>query len=312
MRKSIYICIPILLLFSVLFTSPGCAPPPVPDQESPIEITDQLGRTIRLDKIPQRIISLAPSNTEILFALDLADRVVAVTDYCNYPAEAKEKTTIGGFSTPNVEKIVSLSPDLLVAASYHQKTVIPNLEARGLTVFALAPRTVNEVLQAITLTGQLAGAENEASQLVAGMNKRIKAITDKTGSIDEADKPGVFYVTRSEPLYSVGSDNLIHELIVLAGGVNVFKDLSGTITVSLEAVIQSNPQVIITGSQMGEAMPAFQFMKTDDRLRGIDARQNNRIYEIDVDTISRAGPRFVDALELLTRMIHPEIFGPIE
>lgn len=302
----------LVLMSLLLFSSLGCGSPPAGQGKSPIQTTDQLGREVELAKVPERIISLAPSNTEILFALGLADRIVAVTDYCNYPPGAKEKASIGGFSTPNIEEIIALSPNLILAASYHQRTVIPNLEAIGMTVFALAPKTVNEVLQAITLTGEIAGAEKEATRLVADMSKRIEAVTDKTNNLTEAQKPRVFYATRSEPLYSVGSDNLIHELIASAGGINVFQNLSGTITVNLEAVIQSNPQVIITGSQMGGGVPAFQFMKTDDRLQGIDARINNRIYEIDVDTISRPGPRLVDALEQLAKMIHPEIFGPIE
>lgn len=306
MSKSATRCF-FILLSLVLLTSVGCTTQSIGKSQS--DITDQLGRAVKLDKIPQRIISLSPSNTEIIFALGLADKVVAVTDYCNYPPEAKEKPSIGGFSTPNIEKIVALSPDLIVAAAYHQKTVIPNLEARGLTVFALAPKNANEVLQTITLTGEITGVEKEASRLVADMSKRIKAITDKTNNLSEAQRPRVFYATTAEPLYSVGSNNLIHELITSAGGINIFQSLSGTITVSLEAVIQSNPQVIVTGSQMGGAMPAFEFMKTDNRLRGIDARVNNRIYEIDVDTISRPGPRLVDALEQLARMIHPEIFG---
>ncbi|MFH1382160.1 MAG: ABC transporter substrate-binding protein [Chloroflexota bacterium] len=310
MKRCIRNCL-LVLLASVLLLSLGCSSPLTVTTPSPIEITDQLGRVVKLDKIPERIISLAPSNTEILYALGLADKLVGVTDYCNYPPEVKEKESIGGFSTPNIEKIIALAPDLIVAASLHQKTVIPNLEARGMTVFALAPKTVNEVLQAITLTGEITGAEKEASRLVTEMSKRMKAITDKTNNLAETQKPRVFYVTRAEPLYSVGANNLIHELITSAGGTNVFQDLSGTVTVSLEAVIQANPQVIIAGSQMGQAMPAFQFMKTDDRLRGIDARTNNRIYEIDVDTISRAGPRLVDALEELAKMIQPEIFGPL-
>jgi iron complex transport system substrate-binding protein len=311
MSKVVGKCI-FILLSLVLLTTVGCTALPVAKTEYPIEITDQLGRVVRLTKIPERIISLAPSNTEILFALGLADRVVAVTDYCNYPPEVKEKPSIGGFSTPNMEEIAALSPDLILVASYHQKTVIPYLEARGMTVFALAPKNVNEILQAITLTGEITGAEKKESQLVAEMSKRIKAITDQTNNLTEEQNPRVFYVTRSEPLYSVGSGNLIHELIVSAGGINVFQDLSGTITVGLEAVIQANPQVIITGSQMGEAVPALEFMKTDQRLRGIDARINSRIYEIDVDIISRPGPRLVDALEQLAKMIHPEIFGSIE
>jgi cobalamin transport system substrate-binding protein len=306
-RNCLFVLLPLVLLFSL-----SCSSPEAGETKSPIEITDQLGRVVKLDEIPQRIVSLAPSNTEILFALGLADKVVGVTDYCNYPPEAEEKPSIGGFSTPNIEEIVALSPDLILAASRHEKQIIPQLEARGMTVFALAPGSIDEVLQAITLVGAITDKEKEASQLVAEMSRRIKAITDKTDNLSETQKPRVFYVTRADPLYSVGSNNLIHELITSAGGINVFQNLSGTITVSLEAVIQANPQVIIAGKQMGGGVAAFESLKTDDRLKDIDARINNQIYEIDVDTISRAGPRIVDALEQLAKMIQPGIFGSIE
>ena len=130
----------LVLLSLFLLTSLSCASPRASEVSSSIGITDQLGRLVKLDKIPQRIVSLAPSNTEILFALGLADKVVGVTDYCNYPPEAKEKPSIGGFSTPNIEKVIALSPDLILATSTHQKQVIPQLEAKGMTVRPWLPR----------------------------------------------------------------------------------------------------------------------------------------------------------------------------
>ena len=141
------------------------------------EVTDQMGRIVKLGKDPERIISLAPSNTEILYALGLADRVVAVTDYCNYPPEAEVKPTIGGFSTPNMEEIVALSPDLLLATSIHENKIIPQLENRGLKVLALNPKTIDGVLEAILLTGKVAGVEEYASELAVEMRQRIEEPT---------------------------------------------------------------------------------------------------------------------------------------
>jgi iron complex transport system substrate-binding protein len=298
-----------VLLSLVLLISLSCSSPKAGETKSPIEITDQLGRAVKLDKIPQRIISLAPSNTEILFALGLADRVVAVTDYCNYPPEAKEKPSIGGFSTPNIEKIVALSPDLVLAASIQQKQVIPSLVQRGITVFALAPKTLDEVLEAITLVGKITGKGGEASGLVAEMKNRIKAVTDKTDSLSQEQRPRVFYITWHDPLMTAGAGTLHDELIQKAGGTNVARDLTGYAGITLEAVIEASPEVMVAGVGMGTGADApFQFAMTEPRLRNTDARLHNQVYAIDVDLVGRAGPRIVDALEQLARFIHPELF----
>ncbi len=287
----------------------ACAPAP-DNRPASIQVTDQLGRIVKLDKIPQRIISLAPSNTEIVFALGLADRLVAVTDYCNYPPEAKEKTSIGGFSTPNIEKIVALSPDLVLATSIHQKSITPNLEEKGITVFALTPKSLDGVLEAITLVGEVAGKEKEASKLVREMGERIRAVTDKTDRLSADRRTRVFYITWHDPLMAAGSGTLHDELIRKAGGVNVAQNLTGYASISLEAVIEANPEVMIAGVGMGTGADApLQFAMTEPRLRNTDARQNNRVYAIDVDVVGRAGPRIVEGLEIFARMIHPEIFG---
>jgi iron complex transport system substrate-binding protein len=299
-------------IFIVLLSLFAACAPPVGREgvaSFPIEVTDQLGRLVKLEGIPQRIVSLAPSNTEILFALGLADQVVGVTDYCNYPPEVKEKPSIGGFSTPSIEKIVTLSPDLILAASIHQNQVIPRLEARGMTVVALAPKTLSEVLDAITLVGEITHKEEEASQLVAGMRSRIKAVTDKTGNLPEAQKPRVFYVTWHDPLMTAGSGTLHDELIRTGGGINIAGDLSGYPSISLEAVIAANPEVIVAGVGMGTGADApLQFAMTEPRLRDTDARLNNQVYGIDVDIVGRPGPRIADALEQFAKFIHPELF----
>ncbi len=305
-RNCLFVLLSLFLLISLL----SCSPPKAGETKSPIEITDQLGRVVKLDKIPQRIISLAPSNTEILFALGLADRVVAVTDYCNYPPEAKQKPSIGGFSTPNIEKVVALSPDLVLATSVHQKQVIPNLEQKGITVFALAPETLDEVLEAITLVGRITGEENRASKLVAEMRTKIKAVTGKTSSLSEAQKPRVLYIMWHDPLMTAGSGTLQDELIRTAGGTNVARDLTGYAGITLEAVIGANPEVMVAGVGMGTGADAsLQFAKTEARLRDTDARKHNRVHTIDVDLVGRPGPRIVYALERFAKCIHPEIFG---
>ena len=301
------ICIILLSLFV------ACAPPPQEAASFPIEVTDQLGRVVKLDKIPERIVSLAPSNTELLFALGLGDKLVGVTEYCDYPEAAKEKPKVGGYSTVDIERVVGVQPDLILAADIHKEEVVPALERVGLTVVCLNPADLEEVLEAITLTGQCTGEEAKASRLAADMRSRIEAITSKTANLTDAQKPRVFLIMWHDPLMSVGL-GLRHDLVVEAGGINIVEELGEEYpSVSLEWVIDKNPEVIIAGVGMGSGEDlTFQFALNEKRLAGVDARRNNRVYPIELDLIGRPGPRIVQGLELMAKMIHPEIFGEIE
>jgi iron complex transport system substrate-binding protein len=280
---------------------------------SPGAIVDDLGRSVSLTEIPQRIISLVPSNTEILFALGLGDKVVGVTEFCNYPAEVLDKEKVGGFSTPDIEKIIALQPDLILAGSIHAKEVIPALEERGLAVFALAPQSLDGILEDIRMVGKITGEEDEASKLVAQMEARIEAITDKTERLKPQERPSVFFITWHDPLKSMGSKSFPHELIEKAGGVNIFQDVEErNFQVEFETVVYCDPQVIIVtvGHAAGEAK-AFEWAKEEPRLKVTEAGKNSRIFPLDTG-LTRCGPRAVDALEEFAKFIHPEIFGTIE
>jgi len=292
----------------------ACAPPAEEIPAFSLEVTDQAGRVVRIEKMPETIVSLSPGHTEIVFALGLEDRLVGVTEYCDYPEAAKDKPKVGGYSTVDIEKVVEIQPDLILATNIHKKEVIPELERLGLAVLNLYPKTLDEVLEAITLVGKCTGREDEASQLVTEMRNQINAVTDKTANLTEAQRMRVFYTLWHDPLKTVGSDNRIHELIVLAGGINVAQDLSGISTaISLEAVIEANPEVIIAGVGMGTGVDLpLQFALTEPRLKDVDARINDRVYGIHNNLVGRPGPRITDALEQLAKMIHPEIFGSIE
>ena len=309
MQQYIRWCISALLMVALLLPATACTTEALPGT-----FIDGLGRTVNIEEVPETIISLAPSNTEILYALGLEDKIVGVTEYCDYPEAAQDKPKIGGFSTVDVERVVEIQPDLILAANKHKDEAIPALERLGLTVLALDPKTLDEVLEAITLVGRCTGSEDEASLLVTEMNNRIEAVTDETDNLTPAQRLRVLYVTWHDPLMTVGSGALHNELIQQAGGTNIFQDLTDNYpNISLEAVIEANPQVIITGVGMGtgEDLP-FQFASTEPRLEDVDARINNRVYAITNNLVSRSGPRTVDALERLAKMIHPEIFGEIE
>jgi iron complex transport system substrate-binding protein len=310
MKSKFYLLCAVCLISSLALSfSASCESVPESAPTSPIEITDQLGRVVRLETASQRIISLAPSNTEVLFALGLADRVVAVTDYCNYPPEAEAKPSIGGFSTPNIEEIVALSPDLILATSKHENRIIPQLEGKGLTVMALNPKTIDEALEAIALTGKACGVEENAAELIDSMRQRIKAVTDRTAGLAPEQRARVLYTIWHDPWIIAGSETLQNELILKAGGTNIGQSLTDYPTVGLETIIEHNPELIIAniGHGTGEDL-TLQFIKAESRLKDVDARRNNRVYGVDADLSSRPGPRISEALEVLAKFIHPELF----
>jgi iron complex transport system substrate-binding protein len=283
----------------------GCAQQSPP----PGNIVDGLGRSVTINKIPQRIVSLAPSNTEILFALGLGDKVVGVTEYCNYPQEAMTKPKVGGFSNVDIEKVVSLEPDLVLATHIHGKTVIPALEKLGLTVVSLTPGSLNEVLDSITLVGKVTGQSKEAPELIDDLGTRIEAVIDKTRTLSPDQKPRVFYITWHDPLMTAGTETLADDVISSAGGQNIAYDISGDKAITLETVIYRDPQVIVAsvGMGSGEDLP-WQYVQTEPRLENTQALLNDRVYKIDGDVIHRPGPRIVDALEQMAQFIHPELF----
>ena len=295
---------PLILTTLVWLSCVGCIP-----QHPEGNVVDDLGRTVTINQTPQRIISLAPSNTEILFALGLGDRVVGVTEYCNYPEAATAKPKVGGFSTVDIEKVVSLEPDLVLATHIHGKTVIPALEEVGLTVFALAPDSIDGVLNGIALVGTITGQHKQALQLVDSLRTRIETVASKTRNLAPDQRPTVLYLTWHNPLMTAGSGTLADDLIDKAGGQNIAYDISGDKAIDLETVVHRDPQVIIAsvGMGTGEDLP-WQYAKTEPRLENTQALVNRRVYMIDGDIVHRPGPRITDALDLMAQFIHPEIF----
>ena len=277
-----------------------------------LAMTDDLGRDVIIPKEPERIISLAPSNTEILFALGLENRVIGVTKYCNYPPEIEDLkqsgklVVIGGYKDPDIEKIISLSPDLVLASKIQSDSTIPKLEKAGITIFAINSNNLSNVIQSIKKVGKITGKDAEATQLVKSMESRIRAVSEK---VDPLQKKRVLYVLWHDPLQTVGVGTVQDEIIEMAGGENIFHNLSGYPLIDPEAIVQKNPEIIITGTGTGEKRnDSLNWAKTEDSINETDARENNRIYQAQGDLMTRAGPRIVEALEMVARIIHPEAF----
>lgn len=298
-----------ILVIVFIIASNGCIELTPSVGESPLIITDDLGRDVTIPKELNRIVSLSPSNTEILFALGLGDKVVGVTRYCNYPPEAQERAEIGGFTTVNIEKVVALRPDLVLADSSLQKAVVEELEKFGLSVVALGSDDVDDILEDIELIGKITGREEIAQELTANMRKRIKAITDNTKGLNETQLTKALFILGLDPLRVAGPGSLAHILIQLAGGCNIAADAEAKYVVySSELLIERDPDVIIFNKNMGTIEITVNDLKGQPGWDAISAVKNGRVYGIDGDIISRKGPRIVDGLEDIAGCIHPELF----
>lgn len=294
----------VLVVSTVSFWGIAC------EDSTPGDIVDDLGRSVTIAEAPERIVSLAPSCTEILFALGLGEKVVGVTEYCDYPEEAEQKDQVGGFSTVDLEKVAAADPDVIFAAGIHEAETIPALENLGYTVVALVPETVDDVLENIRLVGDIAGKEKEASSLVDDMTERIESITDVTKELSQAEKPHTLYVTWHEPIYTAGTGTFIQDLVELAGGINMAHDIDGHATISLESVVARNPDAIITCTGHGDSEDAiFDWARTNDEIGDTNARVDGRVYQIDSDLSSRGGPRIVEGLEWFAHFLHPDKFS---
>lgn len=269
-------------------------------------VTDQLGRQIKVPDNPQRIISLAPNITEIVFALGQDHRLKGVTTYSDYPDQAKTYPKVGSYVHLDLEKIVSLKPDLCIAIKDgNPRSVIMRLEKLNIPVYAVDPRNLEAIIETVLEIGVLLNADSQAKVLATDMRFRIKQVTDR---IEKADhKPKVFFQIGISPIVSVGTNTFIHELIVLAGGKNLAQGKTAYPRFSKEQILSFSPDVFIISS-MTNTDSIDQLKAQWSKYPQIPAITNNRLYHVDSNIFDRPTPRLVDALELLAKLIHPEVF----
>ena len=271
----------------------------------PLTVKDDAGRSVTLARRPQRIISLAPSNTEILFAVGLGDRIVGVDTYSNYPPAATSKPRISNYSSTDLEQVVAATPDLIVAAGITRPDIIAAFEARGFAAIVLNPADVSGVLNNLTLVGQVADVNAEATRVRGEMETRLAALTAKLRAA--TTKPRVFFELDPDQYFTVGPKSFIDDLITRAGGTNIAAD-AGTPypKLSAEQIILKDPEVIILSDEGAGA--TAEAVKARPGWAGISAVKAGRIVAIDPDITNRPGPRIVDALETLAVALHPELF----
>lgn len=298
MKKYLLIIIVVLSLGFISFAQ---------GQETTI-VVDQMGREVEISSGIESIISLSPSNTEILFELGLEDIIVGVTDFCNYPEETKNKKSVGGFSNPNLELMLELEPHLVLAGDIHEEIVM-RLEERGIPVLVVRATTIEEVFEGMLLVGTVTQIESQAEFIVEGIKDRIEIVQKSLSSMEEEDRVRVYYELWYDPIMSIGNSSFIHDLISVAGGVNIFKAIDDSYPmVSSEAVAEKNPQVIVYPDDHGSAQMIKEQFLDRPGWGHVSAIKDGRIHGVDSDIFNRPGPRLIEAIEKAANLFYPEIF----
>ena len=280
-----------------------------------VSITDDTGYLLNLTSYPERVVSLAPSNTQIVFLVGAGDQVVGVTDYDNYPydfsawVESGNMSSIGNYYEPAIEPIVALNPDLILA-SLGSADAAEQLRSLGYNVLTLSPTGLDSIMENVIAIGRATNHEIEATDLVNDMQQRINAVVSALDTV--TNRPKVYHEIWSDPYMSIGKGTFVDEVIKLAGGQNIFENASTAYpVVSSEAIIDLKPDIIVFPTQMG----IESFWGTIDDVTNrpgwdeIPAISNSKIYTVLGDIIDEPGPRQIDSLELLAKIIHPERFG---
>ncbi len=291
-------------------TTPSELPTPTVTAETkPLVFSDGLGREVVLDGPAQRILSMAPSNTEILFALGAGPQLIGRDEASDYPPEAQAVASIGStYGELNTEAILALEPDLVLAATITSPEQVEALEKLGITLYLLPnPMTFDELFDNLLTVGELTGHADEAEALVANLQSRVQAVTD---AMQSAEPVKVFYeVDGSDPTapWTTGTGTFQDVLISMAGGENVAAGLEGWGQINLETIVTANPDVIFYGS--GAWIPTtVESLSARSGWGAIEAVKTGRIHPVDTNWVDRPGPRLVDALELMASLMHPETF----
>lgn len=269
-------------------------------------VCDQVGRWLLVPENPQSIIALAPNITELIYTLGEEHRLAGVAQQSDYPVAAKSLPTIGAYIHPDIEKIVALKPDLCIAINDgNPRDIITRLESLGIPVYVINPLDLDGIMRSLLEIGKLLGAGRKAELAADGMRARIERV--RLFAARTTSRPKVLFQIGNNPLVSVGSGTFAHELIIAAGGENISSGSAAYPRLTREQVLVLQPDVIIiTSMTKGEN---FDRARTEwNQWPSLPAVSNGRVYVVDSDLFDRPSVRLVDALELLVRIIHPELF----
>jgi iron complex transport system substrate-binding protein len=269
-------------------------------------VTDQVGRTLVVPENPTRVIALAPSITEIIYDLGQERKLIGVTQYSTYPSEAELLPRVGSYVRLDIEKIVSLKPDLCIAIKDgNPKHIVDKIVVLNIPVYVIDPRNLLQIMDTITRIGSLLDAENAAAVLVADMEKRIGQV--QTLAKKASFKPRVFFQIDAEPLFSAGNNTFIHELIELAGGINTAAGEDPYPRYSWEDILVLQPEIVLISSMAGGLDPE-NLIRSWKKWKQLSAVDNDQVFVVEADLFDRPTPRLVDGLEAIAAIIHPELF----
>lgn len=280
---------------------PGAEESKAAAEAFPVTVKDDAGRDVTIASKPERIVSLAPANTEIVYALGLIDDLVGVTTYDDYPAEVKKIAKMGDFTTPNLEAIGAARPDVVLVTTGVQADVITKLENLGAKVVAVDPQTLEAVYGSIALVGKVCGANERAAQSVEAMRADVATIRQKVGG---EPKVTAFLEIAQNPLYTAGTGTLLSDLLEQAGGTNVVTQ-PGYVGYSLEQLLKDDPQVYLaTKGSMSD--PSGLAKRAG--YEKLSAVKTGRVAVLEDNLVSRPGPRVVQGVEQIARALHPKAF----
>jgi iron complex transport system substrate-binding protein len=264
------------------------------------EVKDDLGRKVKIPEKIERAVSLAPNLTESIFAVGAGDRLVGVTSFCNYPSEANEIQKVGDTISPNMETIIALKPNIVFVSTASQiETFTKTLENQNIAVFVTNPKNLDGVLSNLQQLGAILGTSEQAENLINDLQKRISTVKSR---VKDKSQTKVFVQISREPLFTIGKDSFLTELIERAGGVSVTKNVEMAYPkLSKETALALNPDAIILSDSEDNIEPNEVFKSSTASLKG-------RVYKINADLLSRPAPRIVDALERIAKNLHPESF----
>jgi iron complex transport system substrate-binding protein len=272
---------------------------------TPRTFVDDLGRKVFLAQAPTRVVSLAPSITEILYAIGLNDEIVGVSEFCDYPPAAIQKPKVG-YAHPNIEVIVTLRPDLVLAPrAFLRADLLAKLEQLKIPTFIVDPESFEEIPSRIQTVGRILNRTSSADGVAMAMRQRIAAIRSKMETVTAVR---VLYVLNSQPLITVGPGSYLHQVINAAGGSNIASKTTVPYPrLNMETVLKEDPEIIIFPIGKAEGIPLSEQQEWL-RWTSVSAVKQGRLHQIPADVLNRPGPRIVEGLEALARIIHPELF----
>jgi iron complex transport system substrate-binding protein len=273
---------------------------------SPRRFIDEVGRRVAFSFPPRRIVSLAPNITEILFGLGLDEQIVGVSIHCNFPEKAKSKVQVGSYLNPDLEKILYLNPDLIIATGTgNTRDTVERLQKLGLPTYVIFPKNFDEVLKSISHLGQVVDREKEALEVIQGMKERSQRVIKIT---QDLPRPKVFIQIGDTPIITIGRGSFGDDLIRLAGGENISgKEKEMYPRWGIEEILRRAPEVILISS-MNPKAEYHKIFQEWARWKIIPAVRDGRIHLIDSDLIDRPSPRIIDGLEEMAKIFHPQQF----